>query len=871
MEKQLYAKLISDKPLKEVFIDSSISEILFEIRVVSDEMRAEENRIIEVRRSDYNNKKVLAPIFLLILGVFALTVFVLSFLRLYKNKQRIKESEAFLSSVVEATDNIINYYEPVYNAQRTVVDFTIVFANKGNKEHLGLNPSALIGKHVSTIFPFLKLNGEFQDMVTCFNTKKKIFFDRQISMHGKPMWFKTVLTPHANGILVTARNATVEEQAKSQQLVLREQILEDNEKLIETESFLNSILANTDNVISYLKPIYSATQELIDFFIEFNNDSIENVLNKQKVQIEKKLLSEAFPIYFTNGVFIQFKACFEKGVQVKFEKKYTFEGITYWFKSSSVKMNAGILVTDIDITEEKTLAILLKKQNTLLKENRAFLSNIFKSISDVVMHFKSIRNAQNKIIDFKIQFLNEQISAVTGDIPSEVKNKKVSEVYPSIFESGVFDNLVKAIEDDTAVDYEVPYHDGKNTIWFRATAIRLGDGVTVTTRDITEEKETSEQLLHLNEQLQTQNSILTEAEDVAKIGSYRWSLDTNQEQLSNNFFKILGEKPNSMDVTLTKVRNFVHPEDLEIYDRIDFERNNTKTKVDSFRIITKKGAIKNIYVKGKINEKYGRPISVGIIQDVTDQLRRTEDLSTSNAKLIRSNSELEAFNRVASHDLQEPLRKIQMFISRISEDGSVNLPQRTFDYFKKIDNAANRMQSLIVNLLTYSRIDGRHEDFVEVSLNEVLEKAQEGLSSTLESTHGKVIYKNLPTIKGVFYQLEQLFSNLISNSLKYRKEDQPPLIYIHSEKVEAAEISEIFLKVSSHYQKITFKDHGIGFEEEYNEKVFEVFQRLHGKSEYTGTGIGLSICKKIIENHHGYIYARGEVDKGATFIFYLPV
>ncbi|MFS4446534.1 ATP-binding protein [Maribacter sp. 2307UL18-2] len=872
LQETLYTKLTSEKFSSNTSLTTGISEILFNIRAISEEMRNEENRLMQERKAIYTTRKTLAPILLLVLGAFALLVFGLSFLRIYKNKKRIQVSEAFLESVVQTTDNIINYYEPVYDSGRNICDFKIVFANKGNKDHLGLEPDEIIGKYISQVFPFLKLNGEFQEMVNCFINKKKINFDRQVSIDGRRMWFKSVITPHAKGLLVTARNATVEEQAKAEQSALKEQALEDNAKLQETESFLKNVLANTDNVISYFTPVYNKEKELSDFLMVFNNENIENVLQKDLNELENKLMSEVLPMHFENGVFDELKTCFQKNEKVRFEKEYEFEGSKFWFKTTAVKLNNGVLTTSTDTTLDKRSGFQLEKQNLQLLDNRAFLSNIFKSISHVVMHFTSIRNKDGKIIDFKIEFINEQISAVTGDIPAEVKHKKASEVYPSIFKTGVFEHLVAAVESGKPVEYEVPYKGNATTQWFRATAIKLGDGVTVTTRDITVEKEKSNRLTLLNEELKTQNSILTEAENVAKIGSYLWFLDTNEAQLSDNFFRILGEEPNSFDVTIEKVRNFVHPDDLELYDRIVSETTEKgKTEVDTYRIITKKGVAKYIYVKGQNLERDGRPVSVGVVQDITEQIEKTEHLRKRNVDLKRSNAELEAFNRVASHDLQEPLRKIQLFISRITESPTEKFPKRTLEYFNKIEQAANRMQSLIVNLLAYSRIDGSHEDFEKIDLMQVLEEVVDNLSSRIEETQAEIKAEKLPIVLGVSYQLEQLFSNLISNAIKYRATDVKPIITIQSEKVRQKEIADDFFKTANYYQKISLSDNGIGFSDEHAEKIFEVFQRLHGKGEYSGTGIGLAICKKIVENHHGHIYAFGKVGKGSTFVFYLPV
>lgn len=180
------------------------------------------------------------------------------------------------------------------------------------------------------------------------------------------------------------------------------------------------------------------------------------------------------------------------------------------------------------------------------------------------------------------------------------------------------------------------------------------------------------------------------------------------------------------------------------------------------------------------------------------------------------------------------------------------------------------MQSLIRNLLAYSHIDSSKEVFEEVDLNLVLEKVREDLRERFMSTKAKIITGKLPMVQGVFFQMEQLFSNLIVNALKYRDPNLAPNIVLRSEKVPHEQIPKNFITLFKHYYKFTLIDNGIGFAAENAEKIFDVFQRLHQKNEYSGTGIGLAICKKIVENHHGFIHATSEIGKGATFIIYLP-
>jgi signal transduction histidine kinase len=251
--------------------------------------------------------------------------------------------------------------------------------------------------------------------------------------------------------------------------------------------------------------------------------------------------------------------------------------------------------------------------------------------------------------------------------------------------------------------------------------------------------------------------------------------------------------------------------------------------------------------------------------------------NTLEQKLVEiehTNAELEQFAYITSHDLQEPLRKIRAFGERLYSKQGHQLSEDAKTNIMKINHSASRMQLLINDLLTFSRITNvKDYVFEKVDLNSILDEVKDDFSEIIGQKKAYIDSQPLPKVKGIRLQLVQLFSNLISNSLKYVEPNVSPHITIRYKQVLGSEISEINdAHKDNVYHKVTFIDNGIGFDEKYTEKIFAIFQRLHNKNEYEGTGIGLAICKRIIVNHNGYILAESKKGYlGAIFHIYIPI
>ena len=249
---------------------------------------------------------------------------------------------------------------------------------------------------------------------------------------------------------------------------------------------------------------------------------------------------------------------------------------------------------------------------------------------------------------------------------------------------------------------------------------------------------------------------------------------------------------------------------------------------------------------------------------------RTVELQVYAEELSRSNRELEDFAFVASHDLQEPLRKIRAFGNRISTGYEDALDERGQDFLRRMLNAAERMSMLISDLLSFSRVTTRGKDFADTDLNDILSSVLDDLEITIEEANADVEVSELPVMKADAVQMNQLFLNLLSNALKFVKPGVAPKITLTYAPVDDDVAKSLHLLPGLKWFKLTLQDNGIGFDQSFADKIFAPFQRLHGRSEYKGTGIGLAVCRRIVERHNGTIQAFSEPEQGARFDLYLP-
>lgn len=377
--------------------------------------------------------------------------------------------------------------------------------------------------------------------------------------------------------------------------------------------------------------------------------------------------------------------------------------------------------------------------------------------------------------------------------------------------------------------------------------------------------------MQMETELRESERNLKTVQRIAHLGFWVWDIDRDILEWSEETYRMLGVRPGELRPNYEAFLRFAHPDDRELLDGAVKEGLAGIRRFDiEWRHLRGDGSIRHMHSQGDVEKENGRPARmIGTVFDVTERrqmeeaMRRSRDeleqrVRERTAELERKNQELQEFAFVASHDLAEPLRKIQAFGSLLSTKKADRLGNQGKDYISRMTSAANRMQDLLEALLKYSRVETKGENLKLTNLNDVVKSAASDLEILINEAGARIEIGALPSVNGDSTQLRQLFQNLIGNAVKYRRQGLEPCIRIYGEKKDG--------KVRAFVE-----DNGVGFDEQYLGKIFQPFQRLHGRSECPGIGMGLAICRKIVERHQGTITAKSSPGKGATFIITLPV
>jgi len=770
-------------------------------------------------------------------------------------RKKIEESEQSIRTLVENAPFPIGVYEGeelrITLANQAIMDIW----GKGNK---------VVGKLYTEILPELENQQIFQQIRSVLNSgipfhakNQLVELERNGSL--KPYYFNYSFTPLIDGsgkiygVMNTAADVTELHEAK--------QRVEDSEK-----RFKDSVKQ---------APIGIAIFRGADYVAEMANDSYLHLIDKSERQFIGKPLFESLPetkeslnaiiatIYRTGKAFFGYE--FPVNLNRQGNPVIGYYNFVYQpLKEDHVITGFMVVVTDVTATVHA---------NQIIEENEDKL-NLIIAASELGMWEFDVERNEAIVSDRAYEILGfsgeknlttEQLSAHYHPEDEEMRQAAIHKAS----ETGILQYQARLIHKDKSIHW----------IEVKGKVISNEDGkpkkMIGTIRDITNEKRFQQDLVEREEKFRLLADFMPQ---------HVWTTDTmgttnylnqsvqkysglNDEQLKgNSWLQII--HPDDQDETVARWSESLKSGEEFLFEH-RFRNANGEYRWHLSRALPQKNS------QGEIK------MWVGLSNDIQDQKifmdkleskvrQRTMELNQKNEELEKLNKELQSFIYISSHDLQEPLRKIQTFSSRILEKDSSSLSDIAKSHLKRMQNSADRMQNLIQDLFAYTRTNAQERKFEKVNLNSIVKEVENIFSEEIEQKNASIVIANKISLCVILIQFRQVMINLISNSLKYAKKDQPLEISIDC-KVGYGQVFHVEgLLDQVKYAHIRISDNGIGFSQEDSSKIFEVFQRLHGKEEYSGTGIGLAIVKKIIENHDGLIIANGQPDKGATFDIYIP-
>lgn len=383
-------------------------------------------------------------------------------------------------------------------------------------------------------------------------------------------------------------------------------------------------------------------------------------------------------------------------------------------------------------------------------------------------------------------------------------------------------------------------------------------------------------VLKRKDEMETTRELLDETEELLQFGSWAWEIGTNRVTWTPGLYTLLehNEVDSADKISLELYLSHVLEEYRQTFH--DIIHHAVRAREDfsyEYIIRTTSGVLKNVSTRGKLlKDESGEVLKMLCInRDITAMRTFEKEQDRNIRELNRSNRDLEEFAYIASHDLQEPLRKISMFTERLKAHYE-RVPDKEAELFMdRILASAANMRTLIDNLLDFSRANRRSQNFEQVSLRKVFDAVLSELELKIEETRSNIRFEGtFPVLEAVASEMAQVFNNVLSNAIKFRKSDRVAEVRIAFSRLNKTEKHVLGLPAMQVFYKIDVEDNGIGFDSQYADKIFQIFQRLNGKSEYPGSGIGLAICKKIVEKHNGLIFAKSEPDRGAVFTIILP-
>lgn len=727
----------------------------------------------------------------------------------------------------------ISHFTALRDDDGRIVDFRYESFNRMAELITGRKAEEIVGQRMLELFPGVGESGVFERWVRLVEGDgRPARFQDRYTFDGFDFWFDSQAVKWGDGFIQSYIDITPIKQA--------EQVQQRQAELF------NQVINTSLNGILLLQPVRDTAGRTHDFRVRLFNQAAHDLTGLSWEWSQTRTLLRMNETIGTSGLLAGAVGVLETGEPLRVE--FFFEPTECWFDVAVARLDDELVVTFSDISAVRESVI--ERQRHVATQQALLDGSI-----NAILACEAVRDEAGTLVDFTMAGGNRAVEVMLNRPLSEVVGQRLLEVYPGNVQSGSFQRYKDTVETGQSQRFEMYYRaDGLDT-WFDIATAKSGDGLIISFLDVSEGKRAQQALVG--------ESILFQA------------LSSHVPETG-----VLVCSPNKRIL-------FANGEIPAIFNRSDQRHLPGKHLGDVLRpeyraevMAAFRGALRG--ESQQTAEQYGEayfevfysPVENAEGQTVMGMatFRNVTRDRLYQQQLKQSNENLERFAYVASHDLQEPLRKIQSFGDMLYRKQKDRLDESGLDLIGRMQASAVRMNELIRDLLTYSRVSSTPPEMADVSLPSLLTDVRNDLDLVIREKGATLRVDPLPAVVGDTLQLRQLFQNLLSNALKFSRPEVTPVVEVRHRPVMGAETEAmLLLQPDTLYHEISVSDNGIGFDEQYADRIFEAFQRLHGRAAYPGTGIGLAIVKKVVENHRGGLSVNSRVGEGSTFRVYLPV
>lgn len=772
----------------------------------------------------------------------------LNYLQTHKNELRInrmlnmeiqerKQADATIHSVINSSLSSIQVYKSVRDKDKNIIDFKCTLANQATEKLMG---GAQLGHYMLEEYPDYKEQGYFDQYVNMVETGEPLNFEQYLAQFHK--WFHTVAVKLGDGFAVTSIDISERKEAE--------------EKLRESQHFIQQIADATPNILYVYdllrnKNLYRNRNifQLLGYPESYSTDEVKQMDSLIHPDDRPHVIRHFKDLSVGGGDHIAEIEHRLKDANGNWRWFYTRDAV---FKRDKKGKPLQLIGTSQDITERKSAVVTIAKSEAMLAE------------AQKMAHLGSLEWDQST----DVVIWSDELFRILGYAPGEIAvfaDTYGKHVHPDDQEK-VNALILRAIasSDPFSIEHKLRTKSGEERIiLLRGRVLREENGqwkMLSSIMDITDQKKAADKVLRNEELYRAMARNMPDSVVVLFDKNLIINLaDGNAEVFNLQKNRMIGQDVRK--IFREPAYNFL----IEPFQKaIAGDEATLEMEIED-----KYFNIEILPVRDNDGEIFA---GLCVFHNITELKRYQQALEFRIEELNRSNTDLEQFAYVASHDLQEPLRKIQAFGDRLASKYQNIIDQDGQLYIERMQHASARMQVLIDDLLAFSRLSRNREPYIKTDLNRILQDVLKDLEISIESSGATIHVDKLPVIQVIPRQIQQLFQNLISNAVKFTKPDQKPEVHIFSKQIRGRDAEKgARLIPEEKYCNIYIRDNGIGFDEKYLERIFVIFQRLHGRNEFEGTGIGLAICKKIVENHFGAITAHSIPGEGATFVVTLPL